>query len=357
MANIRVVLDTLQTGWRQAVRVSVGTSAAFAAYKLIGLQQGYWAVFTVLIVMQGSIGGTLGAATDRLIGTIAGALLGGAAAVLMPPSALGLGGALAVVTGATVLMATARPQLKAAPVTAAIMLLTHNPALAEQRFVVDRVLEIALGGFIGVLTSVLVLPARSRTLLVERIAAVLGEMAGLLESHAAALDGGERQAVAPDHVAIRQALTAIEQAMGDAERERSSGLADHRIPAAVPRTLWRMRNDIVLIGRAIDVPLPQPAAVWLAPAAAGLLRAEAEHIGRCGAALRSGTFAAEGDAAAHGDAFRAALDQLRGDHPGRSLRFDEAGRVFGMAFALEQLQRDVADLALRIGEVAAAAPV
>ena len=64
---------------RQTLRVTIATGAAYVAYKLLGLQQGYWAVFTVLIVMQGSIGGTLGAATERMIGTLAGAVLGGLA--------------------------------------------------------------------------------------------------------------------------------------------------------------------------------------------------------------------------------------------------------------------------------------
>ncbi|MBN9582682.1 MAG: FUSC family protein, partial [Afipia sp.] len=44
---------------RQTLRVTVATAVAFVAYKLFGFEQGYWAIFTVLIVMQGSIGGTL----------------------------------------------------------------------------------------------------------------------------------------------------------------------------------------------------------------------------------------------------------------------------------------------------------
>ena len=41
------------------VRVTVGCLIAFTIYHLFNLPQGYWAVFTVVIVMQGSIGGTL----------------------------------------------------------------------------------------------------------------------------------------------------------------------------------------------------------------------------------------------------------------------------------------------------------
>ncbi len=69
-ARLRSLAARRASDLRQVVRVTVAVAAAYAAYKILDLQQGYWAVFTVLIVMQGSIGGTLGAATDRMIGPI-----------------------------------------------------------------------------------------------------------------------------------------------------------------------------------------------------------------------------------------------------------------------------------------------
>ena len=53
----------------QAVRLMAAVAVAFAVYELFHLPQGYWAVFTVIIVMQGSIGGTLDASLDRMFGT------------------------------------------------------------------------------------------------------------------------------------------------------------------------------------------------------------------------------------------------------------------------------------------------
>ena len=354
-ADLRARLSAALPDPRQAVRVTVGSLAAFAAYRLLHLQQGYWAVFTVVIVMQGSIGSTLGAATDRLIGTFAGAVLGGLAAWAAPRTALGTALALALVIAATVLIATARPRFKVAPVTAAILILTQRPGLSEHSYVIDRVLEIALGGFIGVATTALVFPARSRVLLVARIGDVLGQMRTILLDIADRLDGAEPSPAAPTHAAMRSAVTAIEQAMQDAERERSSGLAGHSIPAPIPRTLWRVRNDIVLIGRALDTPLPEPSAAELAPAACALLRAEAGRIERCAAALRkSGTPASE-DAKVLAEQFRRALERLRHARPDQALQFDEAARVFGLSFALEQLHRDVTDLSARIDELTSAA--
>ena len=96
---------------RQTLRVTVAAGAAFVAYKLLNLQQGYWAIFTVLIVMQGSIGGTLGAATERMIGTLAGAVLGGIAAALHDDSPYKLGTALVIVTGLEIGRASCRERV------------------------------------------------------------------------------------------------------------------------------------------------------------------------------------------------------------------------------------------------------
>ena len=66
-----------------------------------------------------------------------------------------------------------RPQLKVAPVTAAIMLLSAPPGVPVHTFVLDRIIEIALGGAIGVLATVFIFPARSRGVVITRSVAVL----------------------------------------------------------------------------------------------------------------------------------------------------------------------------------------
>lgn len=339
------------TEWRQATRVMVAALLTYAATKLVGLQQGYWAVFTVVIVMQGSIGSTLGAATDRLIGTIAGALLGGAGVVLAPHTPLGTGIALTLVVGVTSLIAAIRPQLRVAPVTATILLLTRPHDLSTQSFIVDRILEIALGGFIGVATSVAVFPARSRTLVVKRASGVLGRLAELLDALAGDLEAGRRFSMTPDYAGLRSALVGVEAAMKDADRERASRLADHAFSEAIPRTLWRVRNEVLQIARALDAPFPQ-AIDALRSAGSELLRAEAAFARSCSASLAGGSkVPREGldDAFA---AFQAAFAGVREAGLIRPLDFDDAGRVFGLAFALDRLRRDFGELADRIDEAA-----
>jgi uncharacterized membrane protein YccC len=354
--KIREFLTRRAPELRQTVRVTIATGAAYIAYKFIGLQQGYWAVFTVLIVMQGSIGGTLGAATERMIGTLAGAIFGGLAVAFHSNTTAGVGIALVLVTCATVWGAAIRPQLRVAPVTAAIMLLTDPAGAPVEQFVIDRIIEIGLGGLIGVLAAVLIFPARSHAVVVARSVAVLTRIQRLLSSEADALERGAALVPSSEHPALRQALMAVEQAMKDADRERASRLADHRIPAAIPRALWRVRNDLVAIGNVLREPLPAPIAPALAPAAATLLRAEAELTGRCAAALNAVAAVSRNDVPAVHLAFTETFSGLRQSGVMRALDFNAVGRTFGLAFALDGLHRDLTDLADRIDEIAVGIP-
>ncbi len=337
---------------RQAVRVTIAVAAAYAAYKLLDLQQGYWAVFTVLIVMQGSIGSTLGAAIDRLIGTMGGAVLGGLAVAMHTGTTLSLGIVLVLVTALATLAAGIRPQLRIAAVTAAILLLTAPPDIHATGFVIDRIIEITLGGVIAVLATVLIFPARSHALVVARSAMVLDRIQKLLISQAEAIEHGQALAPSPDHFALRQSLNAVEQAMKDAERERASHLADHDIPPAIPRALWRVRNDLVAIGATLNEPLPAKVAATLGPAAAALLRAEASLAANSSSALRAAKTVERGDGHASRLAFANMFDELRQAGVMRVLDFDAAGRVFGLGFTMERLHRDLSDLADRVDEIA-----
>lgn len=339
---------------RQAIRVTIGSLIAFAAYRALGFQQGYWAVLTVIIVLQGSIGGTLGAALDRLLGTVAGAVLGGIGILVAPHTPVGTGVAMAIVLLATALAAAVRPQLRIAPVTAAILFLSPRTDPSVGSFVLARVGEIALGGVIGVATSLLVLPARSHAIVVESAANVLTRCAALIRSMADGLrhDGTDR--VAHDHAGLRKALNTVEAAMADAERERQSRLAEHGIPDALPRTLWRIRNDIVTISRGLETALPDVPGTALPPIFATMLDAAADFVDRCRAALISGSAVDRGDLDRRHDDFAAAIQALRRGEATSTLDFDAMGRLYGVIFAVEQLHRNLGDLANRIDEAGAA---
>lgn len=343
-------LDRYGSQLRQAARVLIGCALTYTAYRLLHLAQGYWAVFTVIIVLQGSIATTLGAAIDRLFGTIAGALIGGIATVAIQHGDVTIGVALVVVVGITAFAAAVRPQLKVAPVTAAILLLTQPPGAPVLHFVLDRIVEIALGGLIGVAVSVLVFPARSQPLVIARAAGVLERIQRILGVLASAVRNGEPAALAGEHGPLRAALATVEQAATDAERERASGLTYGAPAPVIARALWRIRNDLILVARALDVPLPPAAASVIAGPAAVLLAAEADYAGRCASALRSGGVAEPGDEQDLYQAFETAFGSLRQSGIIRELDFADAGRFFGLAFAIDILHRDLVDLGGRMGQ-------
>src|SRR5690348_1060357 len=125
----------------------------FALVSVLGLPQGFWAVITALIVTQGSVGGSLKAALDRFVGSVFGAVYGGAVAFAIPHDA-GAGRAVALVVAVAPLsvMAAFSAGFRVAPITAVIVLLgTSGATLGPFGFAVDRILEIGLGCAVAIL--------------------------------------------------------------------------------------------------------------------------------------------------------------------------------------------------------------
>ncbi|WP_260599253.1 FUSC family protein [Sphingomonas endolithica] len=337
--------------FKQMFRVAAACAIAFAAYKMLGLTQGYWAVFTVLIVMQGSLGGTLGAAFDRMLGTLVGAGLGAVGALLHGDGAVGTGAALVLVTGLGTYLATLRPQLKIAPVTASIMMLTMPRGTPIADFVVDRIVEITLGGGIGVAAMALILPASSQAMVTRRAAEALDRMHGMIRQMADAVASGEAVSFAEPLVALRPALASIEQALKDADREHATWLSRHAIPPAIPRTLWRLRSDLVLVARALDPPFPDAVRAMLGTAGADLLRLIGDDVVACAAALRAGKPVVRTSIIPARTTFGGAFAAFRTSAEGNALTLDVAGHVFGLSFALDELVSDLSDVADRIDEM------
>jgi hypothetical protein len=337
-----------RTAAAQGLRVMIGCAVTYILFQLLGLKQGQWAIFTVLIVMQGSVGATAGAAVDRLVATVAGALLGGAVVLLIPHHPLTIGVALVLAVGLTAFAAVRQPRLRGAGLTVAIVLLTRSPDIPVGTFVFDRILEITLGGVIGVLASRLVLPAQSGNVMIERFRAVMQVMADMLSEQADALETGAVVFSVDASIALRKSLVAAEALLVEARRERTMLLARHEVSEAIPRTLWRIRNGVVHIGRLLEVPLPEDLVALVGVPAAAMLRELGEGVQACIAALGTERGAAPGHACA--EAFDAAFAALEHSRAIKDIAFEDIGRLFGLAFALRKLRQDIDDLAERIAE-------
>src|ERR1700722_7461293 len=148
-----------------AVRITAAAGGSLAVATALHLKLPLWAVLTSLILTQMSVGRSLKATRDYMFGTIGGAIYGGAIAVLIPYSGeLGLLGLLVLAVAPLAFIAAINPSLNAATVTAVIVLLvptlSHVDPLASA---IDRVMEVAVGAFTGLLVSFFVLPARAHS--------------------------------------------------------------------------------------------------------------------------------------------------------------------------------------------------
>src|SRR5712671_1030357 len=172
-----------------AVRVTVAAFGALVAALALHLMLPLWAVLTSLIVTQMSVGRSLKASRDYLFGTVGGAIYGAAITVLIPHSGeAGLLALLVLAIAPLAFIAAINPSLNAATVTAVIVLLVPTISHADPLgSAIDRVMEVTVGAFTGLLVSFFVLPSRAHSQLrlsaartLELIAAALAELlAGL----------------------------------------------------------------------------------------------------------------------------------------------------------------------------------
>ncbi|KMO11089.1 hypothetical protein SQ03_28265 [Methylobacterium platani JCM 14648] len=355
---MRRTLDRQRPRLLQGLRMTAASLATFVLAESLGLPQGYWAVITALIVTQGSVGGSLKAAFDRFLGSVLGACYGGAVAFAIPHhGGASTFAALFVAVAPLTVAAAASAGFRIAPITAIIVLLsTTGSTLGPLAFALDRILEIGLGCVVGLAVSLLVAPARAARAVTGQAAALARLLAGQLEA-LARLDGEETPEAKALPPAVRRSLARLETLVGEAARERRSRLSAAPDPDPLLRTMTRLRHDLVLLRRAIaeadeDVLRVHLAEAWgdAANAAAARLRVVADAL--AGGSRPADTDAADLAAAIAG--YRDAIDGMRQRQVTRTLSTDGVGRIFWLAFTLEQVRRNLDDLAERAADFAGA---
>ena len=362
MARGKWLIDRIWS-WRTelalAIRITVAASAAYAIATALHLLLPLWAVLTSLIVTQMSVGRSLKATRDYMLGTIGGAIYGGAIAVLIPHSTeVQLLGLLVLAVAPLAFIAALNPSLTAATVTAVIVLLIptlhHSDPLTST---IDRVSEVAVGAITGLLVSFLVLPSRairqarvSAARLLELIADAFAELlAGLTR-------GRDNDALHRIQDGIGAAIAALNATGVEAERERSARLSSGPDTGPLLRTILRLRHDVVMIGRATVVPLPIEVQTRLAGPLTEVSTVIARFLRSAATALREGAGAPPIHpvhvALQH---YAEAVASVRQDGLIRGYPGDTAERFFALGFSLEQMHQNLCDLDRVVGEWSEAA--
>lgn len=331
-----------------AFRVTLAAAGAYAIATALHLMLPLWAVLTSLIATQMSVGRSLKVTRDYMFGTVGGAIYGGAIAVFIPYSGeAGLLALLVLAVAPLAFIAAINPSLNAATVTAVIVLLV--PTLSHLNplgSAIDRVMEVTVGAFTGLLVSFFVLPSRahnhirisaSRTL--ELIAAAFSELlAGLTR-------GLDTDALHRIQDGIGKALVELNALGAEAERERAAHLSTEPDTGPLLRTTMRLRHDLVMIGRASVAPLPPDLQARLAGPLAEVNDAFVAYLRLAAAALRARAASppsAPVDAALQ--AYAAKVAAVRSDGLTRGLPGDVVERFFAMGFVLEQMRQNLKDL-------------
>ena len=340
--------------------MTIAGLVAFAAAHLLGLGQVYWAVLTAVIVLQATVGGSRKASLDRFFGTIGGAIWGVAVSVAVPHATVLMTGlALTIALIPLAVVVALLPRYRIAPVTAAIVLLGTPGESGVIVNAAERVLEIGLGSIVALAVALAVSPSRAHRLLFAAARDALQLMSDLF---ALLLDGIEsdcdHNAVLGFHDRIRVAIERANTIADEVLRERASRLADAPDPEPLVRNLRRLSHDLVTISRVLATALPEPLRPRLARPAKALSAAVGTALGGIGDALVNATPppALDDVAAAIAD-YQAPMRAMRAEGVTRSLADDDVERVFGLAFALEQMCRNLDELASRTREAVGAGQV
>jgi uncharacterized membrane protein YccC len=337
-----------------AIRLAVAAVAAYAIAKALHLMLPLWAVLTSLIVTQMSVGRSLKATRDYMLGTVGGAVYGGAIAMLIPHS--GEGGLLALLVLTVAPMAfigAINPSLSAATVTAVIVLLV--PAMNHANpldSTIDRLFEVTVGALTGLVVSFLVLPSRavsqiriSAAQLLELLAAAFAELlAGLTR-------GLDNDALHRIQDGIGATLAGLNATGAEAERERAAHLASGPDTGPLLRTILRLRHDLVMIGRASVVPLPFELQARLAAPLTNISAAIVAYLRATAEALRTGVGApAIWPVHEALQNYAAEIAALRSEGLTRGVPGDVAERFFALGFSLEQMRQNLMDLERVVAE-------
>ena len=224
--------------------MTVASLLAYLAATALGLLDGYWAVMTCLVIMPNTLGGTLNAAVDRLLGTAAGAALGALGLWVQTRHGTPEGLMLFAMVLPLALLAAANQRFRLAPMTAALVLLVVPDHGDSFKVALDRIADITVGGVIATATALFVLPDYGSQS-VRRHAATALTALGTLAGRLLARSQDTRELL--DR--ISQEISAAGAAGTEEARERALRFVASPDTEPLVRTTRRVRTDILMFDR------------------------------------------------------------------------------------------------------------
>jgi uncharacterized membrane protein YccC len=334
------------TSIKQGIKTGLAGTLAYTIYAAWHLHQGYWAVFSALVVTQANVGASWKAALYRTIGSTCGAI---AAALLVPMlgrGPVGVGITLLLLASFFGYLTALHPAFSAAGFTAAIILVFGG--ISEPWHTAWlRVLYTTEGAVIAFLVGALLWPVRARVGLREKLANII-EGAGTLYRAvaAAALEGIDNQ----DEVrTLDRKLHDLRRGITQQMDEARSELAFTRFNQSaygkfvdtedqIRRRLTAMAEDRSLYVHARVEPGVLPSLPKVAETTADLFTSIASAVRTQGGTVNSSKL----DAALRG--LDADLDQLRKERATAPFALDRMLPFWALVFNLREVAQDLKQL-------------
>ncbi len=336
------------------LRMTLAALVSFGLGEMLGLAQTYWAVLSSVIVIQGSVGGSLTAGINRLIGTVGGAVWGAIVAILVAHrSTPELGAALLIAVAPLAVLTGFRPDYRVAPITAIIVLMGGALQASPVGSAISRVFEISLGSAIAIAVAFFILPARAHRLLAQAASSAVAAMAELAGVFALTPgDGADQVALLKIQNRLRTSIAQTETRAKEASVERANHLSSGPDPEPLARTLRRLRHDLAMLARAQNAPFIEPLRSRVAGPLARIYDALGAWFSDDAKALSSGQ-AAPGLAEVRSsvEAYKEAVAGAGQESLSYQAGSNGAERVFAILFLFEQMLQNLQDLADRTNEL------
>jgi hypothetical protein len=334
---------------RFALRMTVAAVAAFSVGQVLKLPlHGLWAVLTAVIVTQASVGGSIGASLEYVLGTLAGGLYATLVTLLIPHTTpLATAGVLALSIAPLACAAARSNAFKVAPFTAVIVLLLVGEfGLGPLTAAATRLLEVVLGSTIAVSVSMLLFPEHSYRRAKQAAVLALEQLAQALPH---LLSGFSVPLASEEVLRLQDSLGGVVASFnavaGDVRHEQSVSFGSRPSLGPLSSTLLRLRHDLVIIGRAAARPLPQELLSKLATRISAVGSVIGDYLLASARALGSAQ-PPPGKSQVDDvmNAYVSEVTALRAAGILNALSGDELEQLFTMSLALDELRNHLTDL-------------
>jgi hypothetical protein len=334
--------------------MTVSALVAFSLGQIFGVPlHGLWAVLTAVIVTQASVGGSISASLEYILGTTVGALYASAVALLIPHTTpLATAGVLALSIAPLAYAAGLGSAFRVAPFTAVIVLLAGHFHEGPITAAATRLLEVVLGGVPAVLVSLVLFPERARHRAKQAAVLALEELAHVLPL----LLSGFSAKSDPDTVqriqdGLGSIVASFETVVADERHEQSVGYGSKPSFGPLSRSLLRLRHDWVMIGRTAADPLPEALFPQLWPHISAIGSIVGDYLLATARALNTDQYPPSKE---HVETvmhvYFCEVATIRAAGLSQSLSANRVEQLFALGFAFDQARNNLIDLERSVGD-------